>query len=100
MNAGQYEGIVGMLTEIRDRLPVSVKAPDRNDDFRMGATSALDAMARAARGWADGAAENDEAMGRRDRREAKDQPFFLTDILNMINDAAREVGVPEVPVKP
>lgn len=101
MNAGQYEGIMTVLQEIRDRVPDmgTVRVPDRNDDFRMGASSALDAMMCVAKSWAEGAAENDEAMGRRDHRAAKDQPFFLADILNMINDAAREVGVTEIPVK-
>jgi hypothetical protein len=58
-----------------------------------GAVAALAAMARATKGWAEGSAENEEALGRRDRKPADEQPFVLADILNMINDAAREVGV-------
>lgn len=61
-----------------------------------GAVDALAAMERAAKGWADGAAENEEAMGRRDRKPSDEQPFVLADILNMIDDAAREVGVAPV----
>lgn len=58
-----------------------------------GCVKALTAMAQAAKGWAEGSAENEEAMGRRDRKPAEEQEFRLADILNMINDAAREVGV-------
>lgn len=39
---------------------------------------------------------NDEAMGRRDRKPAGEQEFVLANILNMIDDAAREVGVAPV----
>lgn len=65
-------------------------------DKLAGAVKALAAMERAAKGWAEGAAENDEAMGRRDRKPSDQQPFVLADILNMIDDAAREVGVAPV----
>jgi hypothetical protein len=58
-----------------------------------GANLALAAMARAAQGWAEGSAENEVSMGHRDRKPADEQPFVVADILNMINDAAREVGV-------
>jgi hypothetical protein len=61
-----------------------------------GATNALAAMERAVKGWAQGAVENDEALGRRDRKPSDEQPFVLADILNMIDDAAREVGVTPV----
>lgn len=61
-----------------------------------GRILALAAMERAVKGWAEGAAENEEAMGRRDRKPSDEQPFVLADILNMIDDAAREVGVAPV----
>jgi hypothetical protein len=61
-----------------------------------GAVDALAAMERAVKGWASGATENDIAMGRRDVKPSDEQPFVLADILNMINDAAREVGVSPV----
>jgi hypothetical protein len=60
---------------------------------RRAAQRALAAMAQAAEGWAEGAAENEEAMGHRDRKPSDEQPFVLADILRMIDDAAREVGV-------
>jgi hypothetical protein len=65
-------------------------------DTQAGRILALAAMERVAKGWADGAAENEEAMGRRDRKPSDEQPFVLADILNMIDDAAREVGVAPV----
>lgn len=76
---------LGVLT---DRTSVTAEA-----DKLAGAVNALAAMASAAKGWAEGSAENEEALGRRDRKPSNEQPFVLADILNMINDAAREVGV-------
>jgi hypothetical protein len=61
-----------------------------------GAINALAAMRRAAQGWAEGTADNDRAMERRDVQPTDRQPFVLADILNMIDDAAREVGVAPV----
>jgi hypothetical protein len=58
-----------------------------------GANNALAAMARAVQGWAEGSHENQVSMGHRDVKLVPDQEFVLADILNMINDAAREVGV-------
>jgi len=66
------------------------------DGLTIGAEKALAAMKDAAQGWAEGAAENDEAMGLRDRKPADEQEFRVADILNMIDDAAREVGVKPV----
>lgn len=115
MNAGQYEGIVGRLDAILSKMPTEgpICTPERRldhghtiacgpmagasstreTDKLAGAVNALAAMVRAAKDWAEGSAENDEAMGRRDRKPAGEQEFVLVDILNMINDAAREVGV-------
>lgn len=59
----------------------------------VGACNALAAMASAAKGWAEGSAQNEIDMSRRDRKSVDEQEFRLADILNMINDAAREVGV-------
>jgi hypothetical protein len=63
---------------------------------KTGAVNALAAMQRAVKGWAEGAVDNEIAMDRRDIKPADEQPFVLADILNMINDAAREVGVAPV----
>lgn len=71
-----------------DRTSVTAEA-----DKLAGAVNALAAMASAAKGWAEGSAQNEIDLGRRDRQPTEAQPFVLADILNMINDAAREVGV-------
>ena len=95
------------LADVRDELirrgagPLSAPAPEAELSDIMtarlhGKTLALAAMERAVKGWADGAAENEEALGRRDRKPSDEQPFVLADILNMIDDAAREVGVTPV----
>jgi len=68
----------------------------READKLAGAVKALAALEMAAKGWAQGAAENDVALGRRDRKPSGEQTFVLADILNMIDDAAREVGVTPV----
>lgn len=137
MNQGQYEGLMGMLEKILDRMPerpssfeeklavhlkldhvepASTKtgwpydregpAPVPTSDVgteatlgdimkarKDGAKIALEAMLDVAEGWAKTAAENDEAMGRRDRVSASRQPFYLSDMRTMIDDAAREVGL-------
>jgi hypothetical protein len=89
------ESVTPIPEEAAQPVPVdrggSLGAPGRR-----GAHRALAAMERAAKGWADGAAENEEAMGRRDRKPSDEQPFVLEDILNMIDDAAREVGLTPV----
>ena len=63
------------------------------DGQRRGAEKALAAMAGQAKGWAEGSAENQQAMGSRDARPAHEQEFMLADILRMVDDAAREAGV-------
>jgi hypothetical protein len=65
-------------------------------DSQAGRILALAAMARAAQGWAEGSHENQVASDHRDVKPVPDQEFVLADILNMINDAAREVGVAPV----
>jgi len=104
---GAPTALTDLPTRLRDLRPESVTPAagpiltDRTSvtaeaDKLAGAVNALAAMERAAKGWADGAAENEEAMGRRDRKPSHEQPFVLADILNMIDDAAREVGVAPV----
>jgi hypothetical protein len=62
-------------------------------DKMAGAVKALAAMREMAKGWAEGAAQNEIDLGRRDRKPTDEQEFVLADILTMINDAARKVGV-------
>jgi hypothetical protein len=59
---------------------------------RRGLNRALSKMKDVARSWADTAAENDRAMGRRDPKPSDEQKFVLSDILRMINDAASDLG--------
>lgn len=68
----------------------------READKLAGSVNALAAMERVAKGWADGAAQNEIDMGRRDRKPSDRQEFVLADILRMLDDAAREVGVSPV----
>lgn len=106
MNAGQYEGLLQVLQEIRDRLPEPVrgepmiKVPTRNiptviDPLRavkqQGANHALIRMRAAATGWARTSFENQD--GSRDQILVDQQPFVLSDILRMIDDVARELGL-------
>jgi hypothetical protein len=56
-----------------------------------GAQVALDAMRRVAQDWAEGAAEEDISREVRDPKRYDEQVFALADILEMVNDAARQV---------
>lgn len=62
-------------------------------DKMAGAVKALTAMREIAKGWAEQSAEEDKAREVQDPKSAHRQEFRLSDILTMINDAAREVGV-------
>lgn len=72
---------------------LAVPADPDPEGSQAGRILALAAMASAAKGWAEGSAQNEIDLGRRDRKPIEEQEFRLADILNMINDAAREVGV-------
>ncbi len=65
-------------------------------DSQAGRILALAAVGRAAKGWANNCAQEEIDRGIRDRKSAEEQEFRLADILNMIDDAAREVGVAPV----
>lgn len=54
-------------------------------------------MRQVAEDWAEVAAQNDTDRGVRDWKKAADQPFFLADILRMVDDAEREVRTDPVP---
>jgi hypothetical protein len=68
-------------------------SPTREADKLAGAVKMIVAMQEVAKGWAETSHENQVAMGHRDVKPVHEQTFVLADILNMINDAAREVGV-------
>jgi hypothetical protein len=56
----------------------------------------LTMMAEMARSWAEQAVVEDEAMQRRDRKPVDEQEFRLADILRMVDDVARDLGLPGV----
>lgn len=65
-------------------------------DQKTGAVNALAAMERAAKLWATGSAEEEKAHKGAFSKGSDEQEFMLADILQMIDDAAREVGVAPV----
>lgn len=120
MNAGQYEGLMGRLGEILDRMPerpgqAAPSAPERAQpaarmprrkrgplttrDQRESASLALYTLLTVLDGWIDGAHDNHEALGH--RGESTDRlcwtEFHPSDIRRMVNDAARELGLSEFP---
>jgi hypothetical protein len=124
MNAGQYEGIMGVLGKILDRHPVQdvpdepvtirrmdgsateVPAPVRPVDTSTTAIGALVSrqalrvMRVVLDDWIRGSKENHEALGHRMEPVGHEcwRTFHTSDIRNMINDAARELGLEEFPI--
>lgn len=138
MNASQYEGIMGVLEKILDRMPVReipdepVPAPEigyaeefghdpgptklnakgwpvpMRSPIRSRAVTGAQADKRQALAivravlddWIRGARENHEALGHRRENTGEEcwRTFAPSDIRNMINDAARELGVDEFPL--
>lgn len=113
MNAGQYEGLMGRLGEILERMPErkapAASEPQRTaqpvaphslaEEGRQAASLALYTMLTVLDGWIEGAHSNHEALDH--RGEGTDSPcwtqFHPQDIRAMVNDAARELGVGEFP---
>lgn len=128
MNAGQYEGILNLLVEIRDRIPepptldpvaeagydpgptvigrngwpvpVRTGQPTRGvtrNEQETGAYLALVAMDRALDSWIEGAKENHQALEHRNENTGEEcwRSFAPSDIRNIINDVARELGLAE-----
>lgn len=75
---------VEKIAAVTERTSVTAEA-----DRLAGATKALVAVQEAAKGWAQASAFNSG-------NPVDEQEFMLADILNMIDDAAREVGVAPV----
>lgn len=108
MNAGQYEGLIGRLDAILAKMP-AVPQPDNNPSARgqisdrarlVGRRDALETVLEVLDGWIQGAKENHEAMEHRNERIGEEcwHRFAPSDIRNMINDAAQELGLVEFPV--
>lgn len=119
MIGAQYEGIMGALERILDRMPVrdlpddpapfSARkftdevngTPDRSRAAQVAADKrqALAIVRAVLDDWIRGAKENHEAMdhSRENRGSECWRTFAPSDFRNMINDAARELGVDEFP---
>lgn len=111
MNAGQYEGLMGMLGQIRDRMPEPGYDPGPTVLNRRGwpvpvpvetesaahqeRRVALDQLLVVLDSWIEGAKENHQAMGHRNENTGEEcwTQFEPDDFRRMINDAARDIGL-------
>ncbi len=117
MNAGQYEGMMRVLTEIRNRLPAPERAqpqPARNaaqpphtrylytEGERGGASIALREVLEALDAWVVGARENHEALGHSSEPYGEEcwRSFAPSDFRRMVIDAAREIGLTDFELPP
>lgn len=128
MIKAQFETLVGLLTDIRDRLPERepVQPPALRAVPMIGATreekpvrpvqepaaatlgqsvalghrQALAVLLVVLDDWINGVHDNHEAMGHRGESTGSEcwRQFAPDDIRRMVNDAAREVGIPEFPI--
>lgn len=65
------------------------------EDVREAAMhAALSRVVDEARGWAEGCAQNQIDMDVRDWKPADKQEFVLADIIRIVNDAAKSIGIP------
>jgi hypothetical protein len=120
VNAGQYEGLMKALNEIRDRLPVPVAEPKTawsRDEVpaaepvvkpgtltetasqKTAASLALYTVLVNLDGWIQGNRENHDGLGHKGEPRGGEcwTQFHPSDIRRMVNDAARELGVAEFP---
>jgi hypothetical protein len=112
MNAGQYEGLLAALHEIRDRLPAPAEpeaAPtealaDVRDELirethRASCSLTLFTLLTTLDGWIQISRENHDGFGHRDENQGEEcwTRFHPADIRSMVNDVARQLGVTEFP---
>jgi hypothetical protein len=116
MNAGQYEGIINLLADIRDRMPEpktttaapvprpfepaqSVSASPLDREGKWAASMALYALLVSLDGWIAGARENHDALDHRNEPTGEEcwTRWHPADIRSMVNDVARELGLGEFP---
>lgn len=119
MNASQYEGVMGALEKILDRMPVreipdepvtirrmdgsttevGTPGPRKGSEMAADKRQALAIVRAVLDDWIRGARENHEALGHRHENTGEEcwRTFAPSDFRNMINDAARELGVDEFP---
>jgi hypothetical protein len=84
-------------------VPTDVAKVDRQpgeDPETTGARQALVRMLSVLDGWIEGARENHDALGHRGENRGEEcwRSFAPSDIRNMVNDVARELGLAEFPV--
>lgn len=109
MSPDQVNLFAGLLREIRDRLPVrdipedpapvGTPGPRKGSEIAADKRQALAIMRAVLDDWIKGARENHEALGHRHENAGEEcwRTFHASDIRNMINDAARELGLKEFP---
>jgi hypothetical protein len=117
MNAGQYEGITGRLDAILAKMPAVPQLDPKLADLfepepaqKAEEPLAGSALARVKRealmrvlealdGWIEGQKSNHEACDHRGENRGEEcwRTWAPSDIRNMINDAARELGLAEFP---
>jgi hypothetical protein len=130
MDDKQYNNLLAVLAEIRDRLPetgprpeliqsmpvhsavlddwirgarenqpVGTPGPRKGSEVAADKRQALAIMRAVLDDWIKGARENHEALGHRNENRGGEcwRSFHAEDIRNMINDAARELGLEEFP---
>lgn len=136
MNAEEYNNLMVMLTQIRDRMPVrdtprqlppalipghqhkaschgsagemscnrnpvpvGTPGPRKGSETAADKRQALAIFRAVLDDWIRGAKENHEALGHRRENRGEEcwRTFHAQDIRNMVNDAARELGLEEFP---
>jgi hypothetical protein len=111
MNAGQYEGVLGRLDAILAKMPAAPQPdPQPFTVHHLDGTStvtgadhpgaqrlALGVVLQTLDGWIRGCKENHNATGHRNENTGEEcwRTFSPGDFRNMINDAARELGLAE-----
>lgn len=90
-----------LLRDLRDRLPADLAVPFNPTKARQNSIKrrALEAVLVALDGWIEGVQENHDALQHRNCHRGEEcwRQFSPNDIRNMINYAARELGIAEFP---
>lgn len=116
MNAGQYEGLMGVLGQILDRMPErpapaapavaltthhldGTKTRTLHQEGAEGASLALYSLLVNLDGWIDGARSNHDGFGHSSEAVGSEcwTQYHPADIRTMVNDVARELGLGEFP---
>jgi hypothetical protein len=102
------EQIVNLLRNIVDDTPAPistsvetepVKDETPSTNRKAGAHAALSSLLGALDGWIEGAKNNHDALNHRSESRGEEcwRNFAASDIRNMVNDAAREMGIAAFP---